>query len=109
MDYPVYIYAEKVYHRDIRDYWMNKKLRRSVEIAGNCLVREGKILKLRILQQPSAVISPKQILRIRLSAAAIWFCFDSVDCFIKTCCPLLGRAYYIYIALGSNRLERDFS
>jgi hypothetical protein len=24
MGYPGYIYAEKVYHRDIRDYWMNK-------------------------------------------------------------------------------------
>jgi hypothetical protein len=25
MDYPVYIYAEKVYHMDIGDYWMNEK------------------------------------------------------------------------------------
>jgi len=29
MDNSVYIYAEKVYHKDIRDYWMNKKCRES--------------------------------------------------------------------------------
>jgi hypothetical protein len=39
MDYPVYIYAEKVYHRDIRDYWMNKKHRESPLHALRCSVK----------------------------------------------------------------------
>jgi hypothetical protein len=33
MDYPVYIYAEKVYHKEIRDYWMNEKRRESPFLA----------------------------------------------------------------------------
>ncbi len=37
MDYSVYIYAEKVYHRDIRDYWMNKKRCENPPVAEDCL------------------------------------------------------------------------
>jgi hypothetical protein len=36
---PVYIYAEKVYHRDIRDYGMNKKRRENLLCAVLCLPR----------------------------------------------------------------------
>jgi hypothetical protein len=65
MDYQVYIYAEKVYHRDIRDYWMNKKRResplmavhRSLRIFFQCLLWRKQTLR---IHKSAAIYDPQQ-------------------------------------------------